>query len=102
MPTTAEMAPGEVARGLGEVKEALKELASEVRQTPDWDDLRRTEAGLMQRVAAEEAMRRAERITADKAIKSLEDWNKWAVRTVGGAVLLAAAAWALAGGLVGA
>lgn len=96
-PTTAEMAPGEVARGLGEVKEALKELTLEVRQTPDWDDLRRTEAALILRIAAEETMRKAERITADKAIKSLEDWNKWAVRGVGGLVLAAVAAVTLGG-----
>lgn len=101
MPTTAEMAPGEVARGLTEVKNALKDLTLEVRKNPDWDDLRRSEDALVQRIHAEEVMRKAERITADKAIKALEDWNKWAVRTVGGLVLAAVGTVVLSGGIPG-
>lgn len=104
-PLTAEMAPGEVARALADVKEALKDngielnnLAAEVRKNPDWEDLRRSEKALEQRIIAEETMRKAERKVADTAIKALQDWNKWAVRTVGGLVLAAVAGVVLAGG----
>lgn len=107
-PTTAEMAPGEVARGLSEVKEALRNtaaelnnLAAEVRKNPDWEDLRRSEKALEQRIIAEETMRKAERKVADTAIKSLQDWNKWAVRTVGGLVITAVAAVVLTGTVPG-
>lgn len=93
------MAPGEVARALADVKEALKDngielsnLAAEVRKNPDWEDLRRAEAALVLRIVAEETMRKAERKVADTAIKGLQDWNKWAVRTVGGLVLAAVGA----------
>lgn len=99
------MAPGEVARGLADVKEALKStatelnnLAVEVRKNPDWEDVRRLEASVVQRIVAEEMMRKSERITADKAIKALQDWNKWAVRTVGALVLAAVGGVVLAGG----
>lgn len=107
-PTTAEMAPGEVARGLDALRDALKSnttelnnLAAEVRKNPDWEDLRRSETALVAQIKAEAALRKAERITADLAIKSLQDWNKWAVRTVGGLVLAAVIASALSAGIPG-
>lgn len=108
MPTTAEMAPGEVARGLADVKDALRStatelnnLAVEVRKNPDWDDVRRLETALAAQIKTEAALRKAERITADLAIKSLQDWNKWFVRTVGGLVLAAVVTAALTGGVPG-
>lgn len=99
---TTEVTTGEVTRNLEKVFKSLDNLTTAVEARPDWDDLRRTEASLTAQLTAEVTMRQAERMNADKSIKSLEDWNKWAVRTVGGAVLLAGAGWALAGGLVGA
>lgn len=101
MITTDEVTTGEVTRSLGKVEAALTKLTEEVKKNPDWDDLRRTEAALTAQILAEEKMRKAERITADKAIKSLEDWNKWALRTVGGLVLAAVATATLTGGVPG-
>lgn len=98
---TTEVTTGEITRSLDKVETAILKLTEEVKQHPDWDDLRRTEATLRAENLAEEKMRKAERITADKAIRALEDWNKWALRTVGGLVLGAVAAALLAGGVPG-
>lgn len=98
---TSEVTTGEVARGLGDLKKAVDSLTAEVKQHPDWDDMRRLEASVLALVKAEEKMRQAERLAADKAIKALEDWNKWFLRTVGGLVLAAVGAVTLTGGVPG-
>lgn len=99
---TTEITTGEVTRNLEKVFTALDDLKVAVEARPNWDDLSRAEAALKSEIRAEVVMREMQRAIADKSIKALEDWNKWALRTVGGAVILAAAGWALAGGLAGA
>lgn len=98
---TTEITTGEVTRNLEKVFTALDDLKIAVEARPNWEDLGRAEAALKSEIRAEVVMREMQREIADKAIRSLEDWNKWALRTVGGAVLLAGAGWALSGGLIG-
>lgn len=88
---TNEVTTGEVTRNLEKVFHALDNLTVAVEARPNWEDLSRAELALQASIAAEVAMRKAERLAADKAIHALEEWNKWAVRTVGGAFLLAVA-----------
>ena len=98
--TTTDVTTGEITRNLLEIKESVKDLTAAVEQRPNWEDLQRHGAALSAEIKAETAIRELERKTADKAIKALEDWNKWALRTVGAAVLVSAVGWALAGGFV--
>lgn len=90
---------GEVYRLVGDVRSDFQRLAGKVEERPDWQDIRRIENALLKDVADERAHREAALGTASRAIKALEDWNKWVLRTVGGAVMVSAVAWVLAGGL---
>lgn len=102
--TTDDVTTGEITRNLQalreEFKEGFKDLTSAVEKRPDWEDLQRHGQAVNARIDAETAIRELERKTADKAIKALEDWNKWALRTVGAAVLVATTGWVIGGGLI--
>lgn len=101
---TSDVTTGEITRNLQalreEFKEGFKDLTSAVEKRPDWEDLQRHGQAVNARIDAETAIRQLERATADKAIKALEDWNKWALRTVGAAVIVSAVGWVVAGGFV--
>lgn len=98
---TDDVTTGEITRNLGEIKEAVKEVKAAVEERPDWGDYKTLRETLRAELAAAVALIKVEQGTQDLAIKALEDWNKWAVRTVGGVVLVAAAGWVIAGGLAG-
>lgn len=91
-----EITAGEVARGLELIRGDIKELAAEVRERPDWADVRRVESGLQLQIAHEAAKRTAAEATATKAIEHLEDWNTWAVRIVLGAMGTGLVGWIVA------
>lgn len=104
---TSDVTTGEITRNLLEIKDSVKELTAAVEQRPNWEDLQRHGASLSAEIKAETRIRELERAQADKAIKAtedainaLEDWNKWALRTVGAAVLVSAVGWVLTGGMV--
>lgn len=112
MAPAEEVTLGEVYRLLGDVRGDFKALAAKVEERPDWQDVRRIEnnllekqgameTALLEKIANEKATREAALATSSRAIKALEDWNKWALRTTGGAVIVAVAGWVLAGNLVG-
>ncbi len=88
-----EITAGEVARGLELIRADIKELAAEVRERPDWQDIRRVETGLQLQIANEATARQLERLAADKAIKGLEDWNTWAQRLILGALGTGLVGW---------
>ena len=96
-----EVTLGEVYRGVLDMRGDIKALAAQVNERPDWQDVRRIENSMLEKVANEKAAREAALGTASRAIKALEDWNKWALRTVGGGVILAVVGWVLAGNLAG-
>lgn len=68
-PPTDEITTGEVSRSLATltstVTDGFKDLAEKVDRRPTWEDVRRIEAGLIERV------------------KKLEGWNAWVVSTFG-------------------
>lgn len=88
-----EITAGEVARGLELIRGDIKELGAEVRERPDWQDIRRVESGLVLQIANERASRAIEYTSTSKAIAQLEDWNRWAVRIVFGAVATGVIGW---------
>ena len=99
-PPSDEITTGELGRRLDAfgtgITESLKDLAKKIDDRPDWQDVRRIEAGLVERVLNEKSTREAERLVADKAIKGLEEWNKYAVRSMLGLIAAVGTAWAVA------
>lgn len=94
-----EVTLGEVYRGVLDMRGDVKALAAQLNERPDWQDVRRIENNMLEKVNVEKAAREVAVATASRAIKALEDWNKWALRTTGGAVIVATAGWVLAGNL---
>lgn len=99
-PPSDEITTGELGRRLdqfgGTITEALKDLAKKIDDRPDWQDVRRIEAALVERVLNEKAAREAERLVADKAISGLEEWNRYAVRWCAGIGATLVTAWLVA------
>lgn len=93
-----EITAGEVARGLELIRGDIKELGQEVRERPDWQDVRRIESGLMLQIANERAARAVDASATDKAIAQLEDWNRWAARLVLGALATGLIGWGITAG----
>jgi hypothetical protein len=83
-----EPSAGEIGRNLVLIREDIQKLSTAVEQRPDWNDLKDARANLEALIAAERTIRELQRVVADKAIQGLEDWNRWAVRIIVGAVLL--------------
>lgn len=98
---TDEVTTGEVTRAMGKVEASLKDLTKAVEERPDWKDHDRLRDTLRAETAAAVAVLNVEQAQQNVALKGLQDIVKWSGRTVGGAVLLAAAGWALSGGLAG-
>lgn len=94
-----EITAGEVARGLELIRGDIKELGAEVRERPDWQDIRRVESGLVLQIANEKAARVIETAAITKAIAQLEEWNAWAVRIAFGAAATGVIGWAVAAAL---
>lgn len=74
-PVDSDVSTGEIGRRLDRfestVTGSLSDIASKLDARPDWQDVRRIEKGLLDRIA------------------TLEDWQKWAVRLILAAVILA-------------
>lgn len=90
MPATDEITTGELGRRLDAfgttLQDGFKELAKKIDDRPDWQDVRRIEAGINERAHAESEARKVAQGIADRAIKALEDGQRWAVRLIIGAV----------------
>lgn len=71
MPTTEPMTNGEIARSLVRIEKSLEHVTEKMDTRPSWEDVKRIETAL----------------AAD--IRELQDTQKWAMRLVIGAVLLA-------------
>ena len=83
-----EPTSGEIGRHLVLIREDIQQLSTAVEQRPDWNDLKDARANLETLIGAERTIRELQRVVADKAIQGLEEWNRWAVRIIVGAVLL--------------
>lgn len=92
MATTDEITTGELGRRLDSfgttIQDGFKELGKKIDDRPDWQDVRRIEAGITERLTAEVEARKVGQGIADRAIKALEDSQRWAVRLVVAAVAM--------------
>lgn len=88
-----EVSAGEVYRGLEAIRGDIRDVKKAVETRPDWEDVKRVERGLEAQVKAEAQARAAERLVADKAIKSLQEWNSWAVRLLLGTAATGIVVW---------
>lgn len=105
MATADDVTIGEVYRLLGDVRGDLRAMDAKVEERPDWQDVRRIENSLVEKVTEERARREAAMATANRALKALEDrwdyWSKLMTRTVTVGLLGAAGAslvWAIGSG----
>lgn len=86
-PTSAPEVPdvtlGEVNRNLNRIGKQVEELARSVVDAPKWSEVRRIESAL--RTEREQSETRLQ-----AHIDALQAWQTWAVRSILGAVILAA------------
>ncbi|QIN94483.1 hypothetical protein SEA_WHYTU_14 [Arthrobacter phage Whytu] len=89
-PPTDEITTGELGRRLDAfgttIQDGFKELGKKIDDRPDWQDVRRIESGLVERIQAETKAREVAQRVADRAILALEDGRKWVSRSIIGAV----------------
>lgn len=99
MAPSDEITTGELGRRLDAfgttISDGFKDLGKKIDDRPDWQDVRRIEAALIERVLVERGARDAERLVADKAISGLEEWNRYAVRIVLSALGTGVVGWAV-------
>lgn len=77
---------GELTRNMGRLSGQIETLTGRLGELPDWQDVRRVEAGLDQRINAERQQRETAQASANLAIKALEDSRSYLVRWVMGSV----------------
>lgn len=89
-PPVDEITTGELGRRLDAfgttIQDGFRELSKKIDDRPDWQDVRRIESGLVERITAESEARKVAQGIADRAILALEDGQKWATRLILGAV----------------
>ncbi|QOP64227.1 hypothetical protein SEA_YAVRU_14 [Arthrobacter phage Yavru] len=89
-PPVDEITTGELGRRLDSfgttLQDGFRELGKKIDDRPDWQDVRRIEAGLVERIASESEARKIAQGVADRAILALEDGRKWVSRSIIGAV----------------
>lgn len=89
MSDTQEITNGELSRAVTLIREDIGHLRTDVNARPSWPDVRRVEEGLLARMQAQAENQQLKNQLQDKALDSLEDWNKWALR-LGAPALVAA------------
>jgi hypothetical protein len=80
---------GELSRAVELIRGDIGHLRTDVNTKPDWQDVRRIEEGLVQRMTAEKERVDLKNLLQDKAIEAGEEWRRWALR-LGAPALVAA------------
>lgn len=80
---------GEVNRTVLRLFEKVEDMNKTISGYPRWQDLNRITEAIADRAAAQDRASAASSARNVERIESLEHWNKWAVRTILGALVAA-------------
>lgn len=94
MAETEGITTGELSRAVALIRSDIGTLVAAIAARPDKEDLTKAEQALEARILATREIHELRAKIQDRAIKDLEDWQTWALR-LGGPALVAAVAGVL-------